>query len=145
MLASPCPHPGFFEASGRISYKDPLSAVSMDSYSGPPTARRDLVVRAFHSLKLEFENLNSDKALCRYFLSERYEHRRTLGFSESLSKADNLEIAKGSKSPQFSFGKGDGARRMGCTLVGSIASGAREDQEEFHESEIASRDRDWNS
>ena len=31
------------------------------------------------------------------------------------------------------------------TLVGSIAIGAREDQEEFHESEIASRDRDWDS
>jgi len=31
-----------------------------------------------------------------------YEHRRTLGFSESLSKADNLEIAKGSKSYVYS-------------------------------------------
>lgn len=94
----------FFASSKRCLTKEKMASIHVALKEGEPYKSWKIVKVARAACNIEL------KTVTRFVPSEwpGYQHRRTIGFSEHFSNADNVELEKGAKSYVFVKGRGEG-------------------------------------
>jgi len=94
----------FFASSKRCLTKEKNASIHVSLKEGEPYKSWKIVKVARAACNIDL------KTVARFMPSEwpGYEHRRTIGFLEHFSNADNVELEKGAKTYVFVKGKGEG-------------------------------------